>query len=651
MDLISNRREIPQLKQALIDITAAEDAERRWAEQEYWNSGQASRDIYNKSVPPIPIVSELGEGVLTGLQAPGNVARGLIGNIFGGNPNWEPPVVEAGRQYWQEPSLSGLPGGIASGLYDAYTDPTTYSGIGAISKAKQLQAAAQKLAKIKPAASEFPHAGYLSVPRRPAFHELLDTMQDVPPVTPTGTMPSMPAKPLGLPAPQPLFYSRLDKAAELLPEKVKAESLKNTLKKIAPEGVSDDEMNWVLRGLPTKGVLSKDQVLKHIDENRVDVKIGALKRENALYGHHAQDLHTRQNYRETLAGIQEIPYYEPHWRRAGILAHSRQQDIPLPEGGVKRQLMEIQSQLHEDAAKRGYSTNYEPGLYWRRPKDAPHLLETEIATNQSPGTKKIWIEKIDPDGTVEVIDEYSEILGQFNSEHDAKIWAEHWFFPDRPLPDAPFKDEKAWTSLMLRKALHEAAQDPRVKAFEVLGGEEVERLVHGKLAGQQRYYDKVVPIELQKTLGKLGAGEIEPKFSKIPSERVRGNLGNTPSSPPALEAAEALLAEANELDMTLDQIQRLKEQGFTHEQLRGHQQIAFPRDQNLIDRIRLLNYSSRPRFWTSEALRAMARDLAGVPKHIKSGVQVEMTPELRSAILKKSWPLLSLPVAGASLNE
>jgi len=94
-----------------------------------------------------------------------------------------------------------------------------------------------------------------------------------------GAIPLPGPAPRALAAPTPPFHSRLEKAVGgLQGQKFKAESLQNQLRK-APEGVAQEEMDWVLGGLPKKGIVSREDLLRHVDENQIRV-------EETLYGRH-----------------------------------------------------------------------------------------------------------------------------------------------------------------------------------------------------------------------------------------------------------------------------------------------------------------------------------------------------------------------------
>ena len=85
--------------------------------------------------------------------------------------------------------------------------------------------------------------------------------------------PSFPATPEVIPMAgyAPPTYSRLQRAAETLPENVKLESLPNLLKK-APEGVADEQLNWVLGDMPKKGVAKKADIVDKIKADDIKVQ-------------------------------------------------------------------------------------------------------------------------------------------------------------------------------------------------------------------------------------------------------------------------------------------------------------------------------------------------------------------------------------------
>ena len=94
-------------------------------------------------------------------------------------------------------------------------------------------------------------------------------------------------KPAALPAPAPVFYSRLRRAVEQLPDNpngFKSQSVLNMLKK-APEGISMDEFNY--SGLPKQlehtPLVSKAMLLDALDDSPVDVRTLQLNKGNYKY--------------------------------------------------------------------------------------------------------------------------------------------------------------------------------------------------------------------------------------------------------------------------------------------------------------------------------------------------------------------------------
>jgi len=107
---------------------------------------------------------------------------------------------------------------------------------------------------------------------------------------------------------QPLLYSRLERAAEWLPDgKIKAPSVINQLKKY-PEGVSQEEIDWTgLTGfLQGKSVVDKQDLVDYVRKNRPQIRVSGGDEEYHTYvqGKQNQDVIYRQGhpsqYRESL---------------------------------------------------------------------------------------------------------------------------------------------------------------------------------------------------------------------------------------------------------------------------------------------------------------------------------------------------------------
>lgn len=248
------------------------------------------------------MLDPLWQGLLWGLDSlgkPGRAARGVIHGLTdiaqGETPDWKGGLLHAipfsdtlgitnseeGATGWDlarnwnlyenQPGID--PTDIASFAIDVATDPLSWIGAPlARAGARGIQSLrGARAAKALPAAepvAQIAEEGRSLVP-------VANRMQPSP-IGPTITPDVIPLpgpQPLALPAPIPPIYSRLQRAAESLPGKqFKSQSLPNMLKK-APGGVADEEMEWVLKGMPSKGgVVSKEELLKHIDENAIRVE-------------------------------------------------------------------------------------------------------------------------------------------------------------------------------------------------------------------------------------------------------------------------------------------------------------------------------------------------------------------------------------------
>lgn len=454
--------------------------------------------------------------------------------------------------------------------------------------------------------------------------------------------------------PAPLFYSRLERAAEKLPESFKAESLPNLLKKVSGrEGVSTDEMNWVLRGFPTAGRTTRGEVLKHVRENAIDVKWG----KSGKHSSRVPQGEGNAGYREYLAQLPEIDYAEHNFpTEPGVIGHARVHDVPLgsaPGAGKKLQWIEAQSTLQQDAAKYGYRTPRHVELLqaeddWTRSQtelgrftnggflskrllDKYPDLRDPSREFESYGKKYYKVQREDPlykklEG--ELYDNYMQAFKRRQVLAVDDSWNEDFWLAERAPPDAPFKSEKAWSGLLAKKVLREAAEDPEVRLIEMLGGNEVREIVGGKLGGQQAYYDKALPSVMKSLLDDLGAGEL--RSSSIPAHVLKNRYD--------------LVKYKSDLENQLEQFRQWDEAGYPSTNPGWE-----------------AGYSSSNPSWDdlTEDMAATIRDaeraIASEDEflnNLRGRRTISMTPDLRQAILQKSWPLLGVsPIAMLMAQE
>ena len=209
-------------------------------------------------------------------------------------------------------------------------------------------------------------------------------------------------------------------------------------------------------------------------------------------------------------------------------------------------------------------------------------------------------------------------LGSFNTEQEALAFIKNNpVFEDSMLrstvdmpPNAPFKD--TWHELAVKRMLREAAEG----GYDRLSwnpGETVKNMVGGKLAGQQHFYDEVLPNYLNKYAKPWGV-QVEP---------LEGLLGTRPGNVSLHSAVARMNPQearqlANELNLTLAELW----------------QQAGPRQDELLARL------------PPETVQALK--LGPQPGPVAHSLPI--TPQMREAILRRGQPLLNwlAPVAGGS---
>lgn len=229
-------------------------------------------------------LADILRGGLYVLDTPGALTRGAVANladIVRGQDRFQ-GYRATGREMLEsmgmERNRPGLDVGDVAGVgADILVDPVNWAGgwaakaaLNALRAKKAMQAGEVAAQAARPGLGEIISQSGALVPRQPSGLEGVLKMMPQQPMPMTG-LPAKPPAPLGLPAPIPPFYSRLEEAARGLPgRQYKAQSLPNMLKK-SPGGVSDEEMEWVLKGLPQQGVVSREDLMRHIDQNRLRV--------------------------------------------------------------------------------------------------------------------------------------------------------------------------------------------------------------------------------------------------------------------------------------------------------------------------------------------------------------------------------------------
>jgi hypothetical protein len=339
----------------------------------------------------------------------------------------------------------------------------------------------------------------------------------------------------------PIWYSRTQQAIERMPESIKGESAVNYLKKL---GAPPEELQWTRMGEAAKpGTrVGKADLAKHFDENKIVVeeklladnpehlkRIAQLQAEEDALGRisptgamlspeqHARlqqiqrELHETtspvgsgprysnyktpggENYRELLLTIPKMPaaqsgvspikwrqsYQSSHWKEPNVIAHVRFQDKVGPQGQRILHIEEIQSDWHQAGKAHGY----------RKPGEAPLPKGYELEGFPSASS----------------------------------------------VPDAPFKEN--WHELAMKRMLRYAADN----GYDAVGwspGAIVQKLTGGKFAGQQQFYDQVLPGFVNKYAKQWG-GQVS-QATPARESLSQGELLSQITRPIAEEGARSL---------------------------------------------------------------------------------------------------------------
>jgi len=507
------------------------------------------------------------QGVGDVVDTPGSVVRGLIagdpGRAFGGI--LDPSQRVSGRE------MLGLEEGVGNEILgigaSLATDPLMLlSGLGGLKLLRGGRAVAEAAPAVR-AAEEAP--------------ALLRTLQAAPEVKAAVEAPAL-VKAIEAPELAPTFYSRLEQAAAKMPESVKGESLMNVLKKQG--GFSQEEAefrNLAELAQPGRRV-TKPELLKHLEENKIGVgEIWKTPGEVPTWdepfrqatGAKYSSYQTKggDNYRELLltksdsAGeleklvtkananggkltpdeqlryldlkgkqinAPEGYYRSPHFDEPNILAHVRMQDRVGPGGRKILHIEEVQSDWHQTGKKSGYRT---PQADAARADAAKRYSELEDAlfnlqTSEPGGAEKLArLMRYGPEDAADlpiweksrtIMEEMKNLEGVMNTT---------------PVPNAPFKEN--WHELAMKRALREAAEGG-YDAMTWNTGKAIQKQVGGELAGQQQFYDVVLPNWLNKYAKQWGAQVENIPISKVSD--IAEAMGIQPKMRPGIVLNDAL---------------------------------------------------------------------------------------------------------------
>jgi len=360
------------------------------------------------------------------------------------------------------------------------------------------------------------------------------------------------------------FYSRLEKAATDLPDNVKAASLRNMLAK-SSEGVSKEEMDWVLKGLPEKGVLSKDEVLQHVKDNgiKVDIKqrgasaskakdLDDLSRASS-YGVPYSELSTEErsivdeaynthmnkdgtkwdkysvpggdDYKEILVKLPRKPTKNELYDQASNIRHDLRNDV-APRG-MHEEMRNRAAELEQQAENITGPQNYK-SAHWDEPNVLAHarfdtrdlngektLFVNEIQSDWHQAGRRYGYagsleqklrlaEKTSPRGIVsfQVLDSRGSVVASGLDRETAEAYVNAH---PGAVPDAPFKGDE-WAKLTLKHLLDYASKNGYDR-IALANGSLAAKFSAGGAKGKTasslaKWYDETLPNMLAKLLKK-----------------------------------------------------------------------------------------------------------------------------------------------------
>jgi hypothetical protein len=149
-----------------------------------------------------------------------------------------------------------------------------------------------------------------------------------------------------------------------------------------------------------------------------------------------------------------------HFQAANILAHIRMNDRKDPQGNKVLFIEEIQSDWHQTGRKRGYATPETGKIFGKIEKQQDYYERGSMT--KSPATYKIvW-----DDGTMS---------GGYSKEQAELKAREGKSNAKAGVPNAPFKDTKAWTGLALKRIIAYASENGYDKVAFINGDQSADR--------------------------------------------------------------------------------------------------------------------------------------------------------------------------------
>ena len=318
--------------------------------------------------------------------------------------------------------------------------------------------------------------------------------------------------------PAPEFYSRLMRSAEMLPERMKAESLINAIRRY-PEGVANQEIVW--SGLPEFAseragkYVNKPELLQYLEGNLPNIYVRRHGYDSNVgrYGRHSGpawaqyvmkpgDEHYSEALFENVSPVwlqREKKFGSPHWFEDNIELHTRTTDRDLESVGRTKFIDELQSDWHQAGREQGYAEPKSKLALKKANDDLKKAAEDEAA---------IWVRGM-------MYPDASDSVAAREADRAAALVAREAAIEDirrisRHVPVSPFQDE--WANVGLKDALHRAAMQGS-PGIAWTRGKDISAVVGGAETGQSAFYDKQIGERLAKLL--RSKGEVDPVVAKM----------------------------------------------------------------------------------------------------------------------------------------
>ena len=188
---------------------------------------------------------------------------------------------------------------------------------------------------------------------------------------------------------------------------------------------------------------TRDWISQHPSYEQADKSIGA------------------RHLRESMAGISQNNFKSSHWSEPNVLVHARMNDRRDAQGRKLLHIEEIQSDWHQKGREEGYKSTG-PRKYY------------QIHNSQS-GNRSQEFDTLDQARV------YHRALPDYLKDQ-TRIMEHHEPLPknDQRPPDAPFKDTKDWTGLMMKRLIRHAADNGYHGITWTTGDQQADRYDLGK---------------------------------------------------------------------------------------------------------------------------------------------------------------------------